>query len=277
MSWVQVPSIAHFHPKRFPLTPFQSFILGIVQGLTEFFPISSSAHLQLVKALLHIPDGEHLLHFDLFLHTGTLFALMLYLYKEIPPIVRSIRTLSLYALALFPLVPAYFLLKPLRIAASNPAHLGYYLMITASLLFLAAYSKRPMTPSPCRPKWKSVLCIGIVQTIALIPGISRSGSTIATARLLGWDWVSAAKFSFLLAIPAILGGQALEIGRFWHNSANAEALPASCYAIGFLSSFLVGLCSVRLVFWIYERSRIVPLAWYCLLLGTAILWVNPRG
>ncbi|HSX26091.1 MAG TPA: undecaprenyl-diphosphate phosphatase, partial [Chlamydiales bacterium] len=155
----------------------QSIILGLVQGLTEFFPISSSAHLRMAKWLLGLPDGEHLLYFDLLCHTGTLLALLIYLRRDVWEILCSPRKMALYFLALIPLIPAYFLLKPLRLAASNPAYLGYSLMITAGLLFVASREKAVAIPHI--KKYRDVLCIGVMQCAALVPGISRSGSTIA--------------------------------------------------------------------------------------------------
>lgn len=123
------------------MTLFQSIILGIVQGLTEFFPVSSSAHLGLAKWLLGLQDGGHLLYFDLVCHSGTLLALILFLRRDIAATFKNPKELFLMALALCPLVPAYFLMEPLRIAASDPAYLGFFLMFTALLLFFASIKK----------------------------------------------------------------------------------------------------------------------------------------
>jgi undecaprenyl-diphosphatase len=258
------------------MTLFQSIILGIVQGLTEFFPVSSSAHLGLAKWLLGLQGGEHLLYFDLVCHSGTLLALILFLHRDIAAAFTSPKALLLIALALCPLVPAYFLMKPLRIAASDPAYLGFFLMFTALLLFFASFKKmenRDKVRSRTLPKVKDVLCIGFMQTLALLPGISRSGSTIATGRLLGWDWIAAARFSFLLAIPAILGGQALETLKLLREpSAHASNISASCYTVGFIASFAVGMTCVRFMFKIYELGIVRPFAWYCLAAGLVALW-----
>ncbi|PIS02474.1 MAG: undecaprenyl-diphosphate phosphatase [Chlamydiae bacterium CG10_big_fil_rev_8_21_14_0_10_42_34] len=238
---------------------FQAIILGLVQGLTEFFPVSSSAHLRLAKMALGVEDGEHLLYFDLLCHLGTLLALIFYLRKDVWDVLKDVRKMGLYFLALIPLIPAYFLLKPLRVAASEPQYLGFALMITGALLFTAT-KKREINPSK---KWPAVLCIGVMQTMALIPGISRSGSTITAGRLCGWEWREAAKFSYLLAIPTILGGELLETlkGRPIGNIAPI------CYVGGFLASLALGLVAVRFIFWIYETGKVKPFAWYCLSLG----------
>lgn len=260
------------------MTFIQSVFLGIVQGLTEFFPVSSSAHLKLAKWLLGVPDGEHLLYFDLVCHSGTLLALIWFLKKDILAVFSSFRTTLLYGVALVPLVPAYFLLKPIRVAASEPSLLGYFLLFTSFLLFAASRQSVPAHAGSAVPeksdeplKLKDVLCIGIMQAFALIPGISRSGSTISAARFLGWDWLLAARFSFLLGIPAILGGQALETLKLLKGSAGLP-LPLSLYGAGFAASFACGLISVRFIFRIYERGAVRPFAWYCLAAGLFAIW-----
>lgn len=241
----------------------QALILGIVQGITEFFPVSSSAHLRLTKKILAIHDGEHLLYFDLLCHLGTLFALLIFLRKEI---LKSLnfKDARFFFLALVPLVPAYFLLKPVRLALSDPSYLGFFLLCTALLLFTAA----KCVEKPPGKKWKDVLWIGCAQAGALIPGISRSGSTIAMARFCGWSFLDGAKFSFLLSIPTIIGGEILEtvklIGKGPESLGNVSL---ESYAVGFFSAFLVGCFSVRAVFWIYERKIVRPFAWYCLGIG----------
>lgn len=247
---------------------FQAIILGLVQGLTEFFPVSSSAHLKLMKWLLGMQTGAEFVYFDLMCHAGTLVALLVFLRKEIWEVIKTPRKMALYLLALGPLVPAYFLLKPVRVMLSEPGYLGYALMATGLLLW-AASRKKEIGESK---KWGHVLCIGVMQTMALIPGISRSGSTIAMGRFCGWKWKEAAQFSFLLAVPTILGGELLETLR-GHAS---EDVSVGCYATGFLVSLLVGLGSVRFVFWIYEREKVRPLAAYCLGLGL-VTWALFHG
>jgi undecaprenyl-diphosphatase len=243
----------------------QAFILGLVQGITEFFPVSSSAHLRMAKWMMGIGDS---VFFDLVCHSGTLVALLIFLRKDVWEVLKDVRKMALYFLALVPLVPAYFLLKPVRLAMSQPEYMGYALMATGALLF-AASKKREAVESK---KWQHVLCIGVMQTMALIPGISRSGSTIAAARFCGWDWRDAAKFSFLLAIPTILGGEVLEIMK-----GNSDAgVSVGCYVGGFLASFGLGLLGVRFIFWVYETGKVKPFAWYCLGVGL-FAWATFNG
>lgn len=253
---------------EFFVNTLQALILGIIQGITEFFPVSSSAHLRIAKKILSIPDGEHLLYFDLLCHAGTLIALLFYLRKEILQTLKNPKEILLFFLALLPLVPGYFLLKPVRIALSQSSYLGFFLILTSALLFAASRPKKDPLADQKGKKWKNVLWIGLAQTAALIPGISRSGSTIAAARFCGWSFPEGARFSFLLAIPTILGGELLETIKLIHGtSEGAGAVSSMSYAIGFIASLGVGLFSVRAVFWIYEREIIRPFAWYCLGIG----------
>lgn len=244
------------------MTHLEALILGIVQGLTEFLPISSSTHLAMTKRLLGIESSESLVYFDLICHMGTLASLLCLLWKDALRILTKPRSIALFALALLPLVPAYFLLKPLRVDLASCA--GIFLLCTSALLFLAS---RPRAAKETSIKWKDVLCIGMAQSLALLPGMSRSGSTIGVARLLGWEWKEAARFSFLLAIPTIVGGAALETLK----GGGGSDLPLGICAIGFASSFAVGLASLRLAFWILERGHLRAFAWYCLGAGLLAL------
>ena len=294
------------------MTHLQALILGIVQGLTEFLPVSSSTHLALAKKLMGI---EGTFHFDLICHLGTLSALFFIFWKDIFRVLREARSIALFAVALLPLIPAYFLLKPLRMYLATDA--GFFLLATSALLFLASSKRftlekvpsKPIPPSAAnldldprqssrdstiasdlvletqghlrslnpgaftrskfqvcgreRYKWRDVLCIGIAQSLALFPGMSRSGSTIAAARLLGWEWGQAVRFSFLLAVPTILGGAMLEALRGFDGG----SLAAGLSAIGFAASFVTGLGSLKLLLWIIQRGTLRPFAWYCLAAG----------
>jgi undecaprenyl-diphosphatase len=261
MSRVQIPSIAQF--SRPLLHIFQELLLGLVQGLTEFFPVSSSAHLRFTRYLLGLSEGPNWIYFDLSCHAGTWLALVLFLRREIWDTLTDIRKIALYTIALIPLIPAYFLLKSIR----APQYTGYFLLITAMLLFLASKKQ-----TICQEKkWTSVLFIGMMQGAALLPGISRSGATIAAGRFCNWSFCDAAKFSFLLAIPTILGGEILESYKLIKGG--PIEIPMKSCAVGLISSFIVGLFAVRFVFWAYERQIVRPFAWYCLGFGFLMIWI----
>jgi undecaprenyl-diphosphatase len=249
------------------LSLIHAFILGLVQGIAEFFPISSSAHLRFARFLMEIPENPDWLYFDLACHAGTWLALFIFLRKQVFETLLSPKKVALFSLSLFPLIPAYFLLKPLRVSLSEPRFTGYFLLVTAALLFLAS-RKRAISHTH---KWENVIFIGVMQALALIPGISRSGSTIAAARFCGWTWIDGAKFSFLLALPTIFGGEILESIKLFHGK--MEHVELTPCIVGFLTSFLVGLVAVRYVFWFYEKNNVKFFAFYCLIIGLLMILV----
>lgn len=231
--------------------------------------MSSSAHLRLARYFIGLSEGDHWVYFDLLCHAGTWLALVWYLRRDVWAVLTSPKKIALFSLALVPLVPAYFLLKPLRLAFSAPSYTGYFLLATSALLFFAS-RMRALTVSS--PQWRSVLCIGMMQALALLPGISRSGSTISAARLCGWSWMDGARFSFLLAVPTILGGEALESYQLL-KSASPIPFSWAALAVGFVASFALGLLTVRFVFRLYEKGAVLPFVWYCASIGLVMLWV----
>ncbi len=250
-----------------------SIILGIVQGLTEFFPVSSSAHLKIAKILLNIADGEHLVLFDLFCHMGTLLACFFFLFHKIYEILLVDRKKILYlSLAILPLCPMYFFLKPLRVYLSNIHFLGFFLILSGFFLLITALYKPKEKNSPY--KIKDMLFIGIMQAMALIPGISRSGSTISAACWRGWKVNEAITFSFLLAIPTVMGGSVLESYKSILSQSTSN-VSFSCYLAGFVTSFVVGSFAIRYIFSIVDRKKIKPFAFYCIAIGLiTLIWLK---
>lgn len=243
---------------------FSSFILGLVQACTEFLPISSSAHLKIVKYILGQDSGVLL---DLSCHLGTLVALVIFLRKDIAKILfEEPKKIFLFFLAMLPLIPCYFLLKPLRELASQIHLLGFCMMVTGGILLAGQSFSMALSPNKVRGKKKrDVLVIGTLQSAALIPGISRSASTISCARVLGWGKKEAVRFSFLLSIPTILGGNLWE---FMKASLDTKVqIPVISLITAFAVSFLVGLFLVgKIIPWL-EKGNLKPCAWYCLVLG----------
>lgn len=239
--------------------------MGLLQGLTEFFPVSSSAHLKLARIILGVKEQ---VVFDLVTHLGTLFALLWFLWRDIVSLSRQ--TFKLIVIATFPLVPFYFLLKPLRDFASKTEFLGFSLMITALILFLGELRKSMSEKTTKR----DALWIGTAQATALIPGISRSASTITAARLSGWQIKDAVRFSFLLSIPTIIGGNCVELVKM----KNLSGISFSSCIIGFISSFIIGIVAVRYAIRFLEKGNLKPFAWYCLILGiTTAIYFNTYG
>ena len=241
-----------------------AFILGLAQGCTEFFPISSSAHLKIIKSWLNIPAGEETLFFDLACHVGTLIALVVYFRKDLRELLSQPKKLIPYFVALLPLIPAYFLLKPVRLWASQPHLLGVCLFITALILFVAQKVKHGSLSSPT---WKNALWIGAMQSVALVPGISRSASTITGGLWQGVTARSATRFSFILSIPAVAGGAFLEVLK---SSGHTSIAWDSCF-IGLGISALVGLGIIRVAIPLLEKGAFKPFAWYCLIVSILLM------
>ena len=240
-----------------------ALILGIVQGCTEFFPISSSAHLKLVKTWLQLPTGEETVLFDLACHLGTLLALIVYFRKDLRDICFiQPKKMAPYLIALAPLVPAYFLLKPIRVWASQPQFLSGCLLVTALMLFTPRKLFKRVSEGV---SWKDALWIGALQSVALVPGISRSASTIMTGMYRGLTVQKAVRFSFLLSIPAVAGGAFLELLKVTDH--RLTVIDAVLCGIGFGVSALVGTGVVRFAIPLLEKGAFQPFAWYCLIVS----------
>jgi undecaprenyl-diphosphatase len=230
-----------------------ALILGLVQGCTEFFPVSSSAHLQIVKAWLHVEES---VFFDLACHVGTLLVLVIYFRKDIWDLLLHPKKMIPYIVALLPLIPVYFLLKSI----SQLHYLSICLFITALILFAAQRMKKGTVRSP---SWKDALWIGAFQSIALIPGISRSASTITGGIWRGLRVKEAVRFSFILSIPAVAGGAFLEMLKI----SDYAAVDWSNSFIGLAVSAIVGFGAIQVAIPILEKGIFRPFAWYCLIVA----------
>lgn len=252
------------------MTVLESIILGIIQGLTEFLPISSSGHLQLAQIFLGLKNLEQYIVFDLICHLGTLCAIIFFFSKRIKEIILRDKTwLGIIFLGTLPLFPLVFLLKPLKSLFDQPQYLGFFFLLTSLLLFLGTQFGSDLEKETLyKKRWRDSLFIGLFQAIAVLPGISRSGSTISGARLLGWKMEDAIIFSFLLAIPAILGATLLEFVQIWmHPSLEAPSIEYIHYLTAFLTSMGVGCFSLWLMQRLAAKQKFIYFVWYCLALG----------
>jgi len=240
-----------------------AFFLGLIQGVTEFFPVSSSAHLKAFKTFFNLPTGEETVVFDLFCHLGTLLALIYYFRRDILEFFYYPRRLIPFMIALVPLVPFYFLLKTLREALSKPEYLGFCLIGTAAILWGVSLIQKKIKG---RFSYKDALFIGTFQGFALIPGISRSAATIGAGLLRGATPSEAVRFSFLLSIPAVSGGTFLELMKAKSHLASMSIPPSHCF-IGFATAAVVGLITVRFAIPLLQRKVLRPFAGYCLIAG----------
>lgn len=265
MSRVRAPSIALALFKN--MTIWQAFILGLIQGITEFLPISSSGHLALCKYCFGFEHLQDYIFFDLICHLGTLLAIFLILFPKIRD--KAFIHFKDIVLGTLPLFPIVFVFKPIKALFDKPELLGPCFIASAALLFTSIYWRLPFKNSG--NSWKDPLTIGALQAVAILPGISRSGATISAARLLGWDKEQAILFSFSLAVPAILGGSILEGWQAWHQPSNiiATANPW-IFFVGFFTSFVIGAFSLKILIWMVSRDKWIYFGWYCLLLGCAV-------
>lgn len=253
------------------MTTIDAIILGFVQGVTEFLPVSSSGHLKLLQYFLGMQDLDQYILFDLICHLGTLLAIVIIFSRQIVDLIATNTTcLKQVFLGTLPLFPLVFIMKPIKAIYAEPSYLGFCFMITAAILFLGVYFGR-LRPAreQHQHRWRDALAIGAWQAAAILPGVSRSGSTISGARLLGWSPMQAVTFSFLLAIPAILGGTILEGIKLWRHPETVAYLPIAHYITGFIVSFAMGMVSLRLLIRIATHDKFAYFAWYCLFLGLA--------
>ena len=236
--------------------------LGIIQGLTEFLPVSSSGHLVIAQKLIPSFTQPGIL-FDVILHFGTLFSVLFFFRKKLLSYL-NIKYLTLLALGTLPAVVVGLLFKSQIETLFNSVRVvGYALLLTGTMNLLTDKIKS----KDQRLTTKNSFLVGLAQAVAIIPGISRSGSTIFAGVVQGIDKKKAAEFSFILSIPAILGANILEI--FSHGlGGNFEPL---AYFSGFVVSALVGYFSIKVVFSAISSKKFKYFGIYCILLGTIIL------
>jgi len=262
----------------------QAVVLGIVQGLTEFLPVSSSAHLAITQHHFALkPDGAVMLLFDVFAHLGTLIAVGLVFAKPIKRFaVRFVAESSAswqrprYAwriamLAVAASVPTAFIglnfQKTFETAFSKPRWIGSGLILTGVLLALLAVVPRGRLGWQRFTWWHAVM-VGVAQGFAVFPGISRSGATICFASYLGLRRRWAAEFSFLIAAPAILGGTLLKLrDTLQLPSEQLREIPLGPVAVGSLVSFVVGVGALVMLLGAVRRAKLHYFSAYCLALG----------
>jgi undecaprenyl-diphosphatase len=249
----------------------EAVILGAVQGLTEFLPVSSSGHLVLLQNLFGISEGALL--FDTLVHVGTLFAVFVVLREDIWELLKKpvqAKT-GFLIIATLPAVIAALSAKDLvESAFASGRFLGFAFLITGAALFISERLSRRAGVIREYMSIADVLAIGIMQAAALIPGISRSGFTLAGALSRKVDRGIAARFSFLLSIPAILGALVLQMKDIFSGGAEAGLDPAPLIA-GMLAAAVVGFFSVKLMLKIVKERSLIGFAVYVVCLGTLIL------
>jgi undecaprenyl-diphosphatase len=270
---------------------WQAIVLGLVQGLTEFLPVSSSAHLVLVPWWLGWQAAPSLV-FDTTLHLGTLVAVLAVLYGDVWRIVtawlgsltgRSARTAEarLGWWLILGTIPAVILGVALQSfferLFDSPPRVAGLLLVTGLILALAERFSRPTGKLLAQLGWRDAVLVGLAQAVAIAPGISRSGATIAAGLARGLHRAEAARFSFLLSIPIIFGAGLQQLaktvlGRAHPASSAALASePALLLLVGFVVAALVGYLAIRFLLSYVQRRSLYPFAIYCWVVGIASL------
>jgi len=260
------------------MTLLQALLLGLIQGLTEFLPVSSSGHLAITQHFMPGFSQPGVL-FDVMLHLGTMVAVVIYFRQDLRRLLLSPlpggsrdarKTLGLIILASIPTGLIGLSFKDFfESQFSNLTAVAGMLLVTGTLLFVAERLRRSR-PQGRLEKELSVsdaLVVGCAQGLAVMPGISRSGSTIATLLLKGVDGETAARFSFLMALPAVFGATLLQLRHL--EELPAGQLPA--YLAGTLVAFAVGYAAIHLLLAVVRRQRLIWFAGYCWLVGVALL------
>lgn len=256
-----------------------SIILGIIQGLTEFLPVSSSGHLELGKAILgdeSIPK-ESLL-FTVVLHFATALSTIVVFRKDIWLLLKGVLKLewnedlqfiSKIAVSMLPaaIIGYTYESELADLFGGNIKLVGFMLILTALLLYLADKAK----DTSKNISFKNAIVIGFAQAIAMLPGISRSGATISTSVLLGNDKTKAARFSFLMVVPLIFGKIAKDIigGELTYHSGNFTSL-----SIGFIAAFISGLFACTWMISIVKKSKLIYFAIYCAIVGLIAIYIS---
>ncbi len=259
------------------MTHLEAIIVGIVQGLAEFLPISSSGHIVLTQYLLGIREvgGEHQpdLSFEIILHLGTLVSVLLYFRKSLWRLVQSLytkgmveerKTIFWLGIATIPAVIAALLFKDFFDAVpGKPVLVSALLFVTGLILFIP----RLVKSGAAKVDLPQAVVMGIGQAFAILPGISRSGSTIAAGLVTGVKAERAAEFSFLMSIPAITGGFVLTMKDRIDETESVSAALKSCfsstYVAGAIAAAIIGLLAIFFVMGAVKRGKIEYFAYYC--------------
>lgn len=268
------------------MTILSAIFFGIIQGLAEFLPISSSGHLAIAHNLLGSADLEgDYFTFDILLHLATLIAVLIVYAKDIFPLIPAFfrmlgkifrgkfrfkecddneRLLIYIIIATIPLVAAVFLNDKVEAISGYTKIVGGILIFNGIVLFLSDLlpngKKDISTATP-----KNAIAVGLCQLCAIFPGLSRSGSTITGGRLCGFSREFAVKFSFILSIPAIIGANVFKVPDMINNPIPSSDIPA--YALGMLAAAVTGIVAMKLLHYISKKSNFRIFSFYCVIVG----------
>lgn len=272
-----------------------ALIMGIVQGLSEYLPISSSGHLEIFRTILGIDlEGSEALELIVALHVATVLSTIVVLWREFLPLCTSFFTFkrdenTTYVLKILvsciPIAIVGLCFKDAldSLFGGSLRLVGVCLLVTAMLLAFAYYFRgrkpkmqyggAPLLPREHAITYRDAFIMGCAQALAAMPGLSRSGSTIATGLLLGDRRNEVAQFSFFMVIIPILGEALLDVYHIFEGSSSANEIGLLPLAVGFVSAFLVGCAACKWMIDIVKRGKLVWFAIYCLIMGfVCIFW-----
>ena len=271
------------------MTYLTAFLLGLVQGVAEFLPISSSGHLAIAQNLLHIEGaGSVPEFFDVLLHLGTLIAVFAAYWKDIcemvveffrgigdlahrstpSPVPPARRLILLIIVGTLPLFAGLPIRKAVQGLGDNMVFVGAALIVTGFLLFLCDRVRKGHKTERSAT-WLDALLVGVGQAVATLPGVSRSGMTITAGCFAGYERRFAVRFSFLLSIPAVLGANILSIGDAVKAGVNGAEVPM--YLVGVVTAAVVGYLCIRLLKYVADKGRFGAFAYYCWAVGILTL------
>ncbi len=256
---------------------WEALILGLIQGLTEFLPISSSGHLEIGQVLLGT-TGEENLTFAIVVHTATVLSTLVVLWKEVAQLFRGTFTTMQWnkdknyvAMILVSMIPVFivgmfFKEQVENFFGSGLLLVGICLCVTAVLLYLSEWLSKRKAGEGHEVGYKDAIIIGLAQAVAVLPGLSRSGTTIATGLLCGVKKESVTQFSFLMVLIPILGEAFLELLDILQGEVTST-LGLLPMIVGFLSAFLSGCLACKFMINIVRRQKLIYFAIYCLCAG----------
>ena len=269
---------------------FEGIILGLVQGLTEFLPVSSSGHLMIAREILgiEIPDDEAFLSFEVIVHAATVLATIVVFRKQIWQLLCGLFKFRYndetdYILKIcVSMIPVFvvgmFFKDAVTALFGGFVVVGFALLVTALLLFLSDFlaKRSPVATLAERKGYRNgisylqAFIVGLAQAVAVVPGLSRSGTTISTGLLCGVKRSDMAQFSFLMVLVPILGEAFLDFvgGGFSDSAAGIGIVPL---ALGFISAFISGLFACRVMIALVKKASLKWFALYCALVGMAVL------
>lgn len=262
----------------------EALILGVVQGLTEFLPVSSSGHIEIGQAILGTA-GEDNLTFAVIVHTATVFSTLVILWSEVSKLFRGTFTtmrwneekdyVSKILVSMVPIfiVGVFFKEEVESLFGEGLLLVGICLVLTALLLFLSEWLQNKRQGQGHEVGYKDAIIIGIAQAFAVLPGLSRSGTTIATGLLCGVKKESVAQFSFLMVLIPILGEALLDVIDLLGGASigSLEIVPA---IVGFVAAFVTGCFACKFMIEIVRRQRLICFALYCAIVGISTIIVT---